>query len=94
MNSYCVDKMVEAFGKPDDTDPANDLPIPVVPTYGNNDILPHNIFMQGPNKYTKRYLNIWKKFIPEAQRHTFERGGWFFVEVIPNKLAVFSLNTL
>ena len=88
---------MEVFGKEDninDTDPTNDFILPIVPTFGNNDILPHNIFDSGPNQWTKNYLNIWKKFIPEEQRHGFDRGGWFFVEVIRNKLAVFSLNTL
>lgn len=32
--------------------------------------------------------------MPQEQRHSFARGGWFFSEVIPNRLAVFSLNTL
>ena len=68
--------------------------IPIVPTFGNNDILPHNILQAGPNKWLKAYGDIWSKFIPEEQRHGFERGGWFYVEVIPDKLAVFSLNTL
>ena len=97
LNNFVVDKFVEVFGKDDninDTDPTNDLTIPIVPTYGNNDIMPHNIFTPGPNRWTKEYLQVWKKFIPEAQRHGFERGGWFSVEVIPNKLAVFSLNTM
>ena len=97
LNRMMVDKFVEVFGKEDninDTDPTNDFTIPIVPTWGNNDIIPHNIILPGPNSWTKRYLHIWQKFIPEAQRHSFERGGWFSVEVIPNKLAVFSLNTL
>jgi endopolyphosphatase len=68
--------------------------IPIVPTFGNNDILPHNILTGGPNKWLKAYGDIWRNIIPEEQRHGFERGGWFYVEVIPNKLAVFSLNTL
>lgn len=90
-----VDKFVEVFGKEDnDDDPTNDLIIPIVPNFGNNDILPHNIFTPGPNRWTKKYLSVWRKLIPEEQRHGFERGGWFFVEVIPNKLAVFSINTL
>ena len=96
-NRLIVEKFVEVFGKPDNIgndDPTDDFVVPIVPTYGNNDILPHNIFKPGSNRWTKRYLQIWEKFIPEAQRHTFDRGGWFFVEVIPNKLAVFSLNTL
>ncbi|KAI9843354.1 MAG: Endopolyphosphatase [Sclerophora amabilis] len=97
LNAMVVDKFVEVFGKPDninDTDPTNDLIMPVVPTFGNNDILPHNVFSRGPNEWTRDYAKIWNKFIPEEQRHGFERGGWFFVEVIPNKLAVYSLNTM
>ena len=97
LNRMMVNKFVEVFGKEDninDTDPTNDFTIPIVPTWGNNDILPHNIFLPGPNRWTRQYLHIWRKFIPEAQRHGFERGGWFSVEVIPNKLVVFSLNTL
>lgn len=73
---------------------ASGFSIPVVPTFGNNDILPHNIMLPGPNKWLDYYTDIWKNFIPEIQRHSFEFGGWFYVEVIPNKLAVFSLNTL
>lgn len=97
LNRFIVDKFVEVFGKEDnihDPDPTNDFIVPIVPTFGNNDILPHNIFEPGPNKWTKTYNNIWERFVPQAQRHSFSRGGWFFTEVIPNKLAVFSLNTL
>ena len=96
-NRMIVEKFVEVFGKDDnieDPDPTNDFVVPIVPTFGNNDILPHNIFPPGPNKWTRDYAEIWQRFIPEAQRHSFARGGWFFTEVIPNKLAVFSLNTM
>lgn len=92
-----VQKVTEVFGKRDnegDEDPTNDLIVPVVPSLGNNDILPHNIFGKGPNQWTKTYLSVWKKFIPEEQRHQFDQGGWFSVEVIPNHLRVFSLNSL
>lgn len=97
LNEFVVQKFVEVFGKSDnidDPDPTNDFVVPIVPTFGNNDILPHNIFREGPNRWTKKYTGIWRNFVPEAQRHSFQRGGWFFVEVIPNQLAVFSLNTL
>ncbi|SLM37573.1 calcineurin-like phosphoesterase [Lasallia pustulata] len=97
LNELLVHKFVEVFGKQDninDTDPTNDLTIPIIPTFGNNDILPHNILASGPNEWTKKFSSIWRKFIPEEQRHGFERGGGFYVEVIPNQLAVFSLNTL
>ncbi|KAF2460830.1 hypothetical protein BDY21DRAFT_333548 [Lineolata rhizophorae] len=97
QNQMIADKMFEVFGKQDninDTDPTNDLVVPIVPTFGNNDIMPHNIFEPGPNRWTRKYLEIWERFIPEEQRHAFQHGGWFYTEVIPGKLAVVSLNTM
>ncbi|KAF2182222.1 Endopolyphosphatase [Zopfia rhizophila CBS 207.26] len=97
QNEFIVTKFTEVFGKSDninDTDPTNDFTIPIVPTFGNNDIMPHNIFLSGPNKWTLEYLDIWRNFIPEEQRHQFQEGGWFRVEVIPGKLAVISLNSM
>lgn len=98
LNQFMVDKMFEVFGKKgddeEDDNPNSDYVIPIIPTMGNNDILPHNIFRKGPNKWTRTYTRIWKQFIPEEQKHQFEQGGWFYVEVIRNKLAVFSLNTI
>lgn len=88
MNERIAQSFVNTFS--DD----EGLVVPVVPTFGNNDIYPHNILQPGPNKILKTYTDVWSSFIPEAQRHSFEFGGWFYVEVIPNKLAVFSLNTL
>ena len=95
QNEYLVDKFAEVFGVSDeDRRGTNDYVIPIVPTFGNNDIMPHNIFLQGPNKWTMKYMDIWRSFIPKAQRHQFQQGGWFSVEVIPGKLAVISLNTM
>ena len=95
MNEMMVRKFTEVFGaNGDEEDPTKSFVVPIVPTLGNNDILPHNIFEVGPNKWTKTYLDIWREFIPEEQRHQFDQGGWFNVEVIPNHLAVFSLNSL
>ncbi|KAK2045932.1 calcineurin-like phosphoesterase [Colletotrichum somersetense] len=90
-NRWIADKFVETFGDQKDS---TRMAVPVIPTFGNNDILPHNILLPGPNKWLGYYAEIWKRFIPEEQRHSFEYGGWFYVEVIPKKLAVFSLNTL
>lgn len=90
-----VSKFAEVFGYRDHHDaPTKEFKIPVVPTFGNNDIMPHNIFLSGPNRWTMKYLDIWRSIIPEAQRHQFQQGGWFSVEVIPGKLAVISLNTM
>lgn len=101
LNTFMVQKMAETFGKhnghgddDEDDNPNNDYVVPIVPNLGNNDILPHNILEKGPNRWTRTYANVWKQFIPEVQRHSFEQGGYFYVEVIPRKLAVFSLNTL
>ncbi len=93
-NTYIAEKFEEVFGNGGANHNPSDMEIPVVPTFGNNDILPHNILLAGPNRWLNTYTSLWRKFIPEAQRHGFQRGGWFYVEVIPNKLAVFSLNSL
>ncbi|KAF9695890.1 hypothetical protein EKO04_006108 [Ascochyta lentis] len=95
QNEFLVNKFGEVFGVSDkDRRGINDYVIPIVPTFGNNDVMPHNIFLSGPNKWTMKYLDIWRSFIPEAQRHQFQQGGWFSVEVIPGKLTVISLNTI
>jgi endopolyphosphatase len=91
LNRYIAGKFQEVFAEEDET---GRLAVPIIPTFGNNDILPHNILLAGPNKWLRTYSSLWGNFIPEEQRHGFDRGGWFYVEVIPNKLAVFSLNTL
>jgi endopolyphosphatase len=97
-NEFLVQKMFEVFGKrngdEEDDDPNNDYIVPIIPNLGNNDILPHNVMAKGPNAWTRTFARVWRQFIPEVQKHQFEQGGWFYVEVIPNKLAVFSLNTL
>ena len=68
--------------------------VPIVPTFGNNDIFPHNIMFQGPNSITKQFVQIWSDHVPEYEFHTFEQGGYFLKELIPNRLAAMSLNTL
>ena len=97
LNKFMAQKWIELFsqGQSEDTMSAvSKLSVPVIPTFGNNDIMPHNIFDEGPNKWTKRFAEVWKGFIPEDQRHTFVEGGWFTSEVVPGRLAVISLNTM
>ncbi|KAF4549475.1 Endopolyphosphatase-like protein [Elsinoe fawcettii] len=95
LNALIVSKFEEVFGRErDNDDPYDDYVVPIVPNLGNNDILPHNIFDLGPNEWTRTYLDLWKSFIPEEERHEFDQSGWFAVDVIPNYLTVFSLNTL
>ena len=93
-NELLVHKFEEVFGNDGKTDLTNAFTVPIIPNFGNNDIMPHNIMDPGPNRWTQHYLSVWRKFIPEEQRHGFSTGGWFSVEVIPNRLTVFSLNTL
>ena len=91
QNEFMVRKFAEVFGQ---DGAEHQFKIPIVPTFGNNDIMPHNILLAGPNKWTVTYLDIWRGMVPEAQGHQFQRGGWFWVEVVKDKLAVISLNTM
>ncbi|WOO77660.1 Endopolyphosphatase [Vanrija pseudolonga] len=84
LNRMMAAKMVEVFGKD----------MPIVPSVGNNDIYPHNVLSPGPNRITEEFVRIWKHFIPSEDRHVFERGMYYATEVIPDQLAVISLNTL
>lgn len=69
--------------------------IPVVPNFGNNDIIPHNIMFPGPNSMTRAYAEIWQKHLSsETQQETVRKGGYFAKEVIQGDLAILSLNTL
>ncbi|KAG6208555.1 hypothetical protein E4U35_008305 [Claviceps purpurea] len=88
-NREVANKMIKTFSSDN-----GKLDIPIIPTFGNNDFLPHNIMYAGPNRWLTAYADIWGRFIPEEQRHAFEFGGWFHVDVIPGKLTVFSLNTM
>ncbi|KAJ5382851.1 Endopolyphosphatase Ppn1p-related protein [Penicillium concentricum] len=97
LNAFLSQKWISIFSEEGVRETSNAVPkmsIPVIPTFGNNDIMPHNIFNEGPNKWTKRFAEIWGQFIPEDQRHTFVEGGWFTAEVVPGRLAVISLNTM
>ncbi|KAF8534033.1 Metallo-dependent phosphatase-like protein [Trichophaea hybrida] len=103
LNKMAVDKMVDVFGN--SSDPEIPMTVPVVPTLGNNDIYPHNIMMPGPSKLTREYVELWKEFIPQDQFHVFQKGAYFWQQVVPGKngmmgpgsrggLVAFSLNTL
>lgn len=82
MNEEIAGMMQKRFGN---------LPIP---SLGNNDVYPHNLFAAGPTLQTREFFKIWRPFVPQLQLHIFNRGAYFFQEVIPNQLAVLSINTL
>lgn len=92
MNQLVSDYVVDTFRS--DNNYGSPLGIPVVPSLGNNDVYPHNLFAKGPTLQTREMFKIWQPFIPPEQLHVFSRGAYFFKEVIPNKLAVLSINTL
>ncbi|KAF6762120.1 endopolyphosphatase [Ephemerocybe angulata] len=48
----------------------------------------------GPNRVTTEFTSIWKSFIPFNYRQVFHRGAYYASEVVPNQLAIISLNTL
>lgn len=97
VNQFMAQKWLDLFGTRKNVNGPGSIPrvaVPVIPTFGNNDITPHNIFRKGPNWWTKKYTDVWRHFIPEDQRHSFAEGGWFLSEVVPGKLVVISLNTM
>ncbi|KAJ7498910.1 hypothetical protein FB451DRAFT_1014537, partial [Mycena latifolia] len=70
--------------------------IPVVPSLGNNDVWREctNIMIPGPNSITNEFASIWKAFIPFPHLQIFQRGAYYAVEVVPDAVAVISLNTM
>lgn len=82
MNQRISDMMADNFGE---------LPIP---SLGNNDVYPHNLFATGPTFQTREFYKVWKNFVPQAQLNIFNKGVYYFEEVIPGHLAVLSINTL
>lgn len=93
MNSKLTKRFEAMFRNPDSVDP-RDFDVSIVPSVGNNDVFPHNLFSLGPTLQTREFYNMWANLIPEDQQRAFARDTSFFVEVIPGKLAVLSINTL
>lgn len=93
MNNIVANKMTELFSAGNEEDP-RDFDVSVIPSLGNNDVFPHNMFALGPTLQTREYYRIWKNFVPQQQQRTFDRSASFLTEVIPGKLAVLSINTL
>ncbi|SCV73688.1 BQ2448_6118 [Microbotryum intermedium] len=84
LNRYISSRMRQTFGNK----------VPIVTSFGNNDVFPHNIMFGGPSAITSEFLKVWKHYIPEDHLHTFARGGYYSIEAIPNQLVLVSLNTL
>lgn len=93
MNQHVSDLFYDIVKNPDTKNPRN-LLVDIIPSLGNNDVYPHNLFSPGPTLQTREMFKIWSNFVPQNQFHIFNRGAYFFKEVIPDQLAVLSINTL
>ncbi|CAI4056486.1 hypothetical protein N7582_000628 [Saccharomyces uvarum] len=93
MNDIVAAKMTEIFSAGNEEDP-RDFDVSVIPSLGNNDVFPHNMFALGPTLQTREYYRLWKNFVPQQQQRIFDRSASYLTEVIPGKLAVLSINTL
>lgn len=93
MNQHVSDMFYDSFKNPDTNNPRN-LLVDLVPSLGNNDVYPHNLFAPGPTLQTREMYKIWAPFIPQNQFHIFSRGAYYFREIIPGQLAILSINTL
>ncbi|KAJ3087300.1 Endopolyphosphatase [Quaeritorhiza haematococci] len=94
LNAMAVEYMLSAFPHPTNPQKAS---IPVVPNIGNNDITPHNQLAytpDEPNPTLDFFASVWEPFIPADQVPVFRKGGYFYVEVVPDQLIVASLNTM
>lgn len=93
MNDNVSKLLYETFKSTNSSNPRL-MDVELIPSLGNNDVYPHNLFAPGPTLQTREMYQIWKNFIPQSQLHVFNRGAYYFQEVIPNQLAVLSINTL
>lgn len=94
MNQHVSDLMYDTFRNKDNDEDLRRMQVELIPSLGNNDVYPHNLFSPGPTLQTREMFKIWQNFIPQPQLHIFNRGAYFFQEVIPNQLAILSINTL
>ena len=84
MNKEISDKFVTLTSESDGQ--------PLIYPVSNNDIMPHNLMDTGPSLQTRELFEAWRPFIPQVQMHTYLMGAYYFQEVIPNQLAVLSLD--
>ncbi|RCH78758.1 endopolyphosphatase, partial [Rhizopus stolonifer] len=86
LNQHVTDMVLDTFW--------NDK-IPVIPSFGNNDVFPHNQ-IGGPDvdgDLLLFYERLWRPWMPADQRALFRQGGYFIVEVAPGIHAM-TLNSM
>lgn len=87
LNQRVTEMVMETFWNHDK--------IPVIPSFGNNDVYPHNQ-IGGPDTDSDLlyfYEQLWRAWLPLSQRPTFREGGYFIRPVAP-RLNVLTLNTM
>ncbi|KAI7901134.1 Metallo-dependent phosphatase-like protein [Cokeromyces recurvatus] len=88
LNQRVTEMMLETFWIHDK--------IPVVPSFGNNDVYPHNRIggADTDGDLLMFYEQLWRAWIPLDQRSTFRQGGGYFMVQVAPHLHVISLNTM
>lgn len=85
LNQRVTDMMMNAFWIKDK--------IPIIPSFGNNDVFPHNECSGDDKELLGFYEQLFRPWVPVEQRATFREGGYYMVKVAP-QLNVLSLNSL
>ncbi|OBZ87203.1 Endopolyphosphatase [Choanephora cucurbitarum] len=86
LNQRVTDMVLDTFW---------DAKIPVIPSFGNNDVFPHNQ-IAGPEvdgDLLSFYERLWRTWIPSDQRATFRQGGYFSIQAVPG-IQVITLNSM
>ncbi|KAI8975532.1 Metallo-dependent phosphatase-like protein [Mycotypha africana] len=88
LNQRVTELMMETFW-------TNDK-IPVIPSFGNNDVYPHNQIggsdVDGDLLYF--FERLWRPLIPIRQRTTFKEGGGYYIVKVAPRLNVITLNSM
>lgn len=94
MNQEISQKFESLFeGDDDNPNDQKSLEQKFVPNPGNNDFF-GKLVDAGNSERTRFLFLAWRSFIPSEQMHTYLQGAYHFLEVIPNQLAVLSLNSM
>ncbi|RCK65580.1 Endopolyphosphatase [Candida viswanathii] len=90
-----ISERFEKLFEGDDENPEDEKSLEqrFVPNPGNNDFF-GKLVDAGNSERTRFLFQAWRPFIPSEQMHTYLQGAYHFLEVIPNQLAILSLNSM
>ncbi|KAI9253397.1 Metallo-dependent phosphatase-like protein [Phascolomyces articulosus] len=63
------------------------------PVIGNNDVEPHNSCEENDQQF-QNIASVWEPLKLNTSSHGFQRGGYFYEDVVPGKLRTIHTNTL